>query len=83
MLSDVFGFSKSRLTVITLTFCHLKMKWSSLVVQWLQLHAPNAQGLGFIPDEGTRSHMLQLRPSTVEKKECVYIYIYIAKCCLL
>ena len=35
---------------------------TSLVVQWLRLHAPNAGGLGSIPGQGTRSHMLQLRP---------------------
>ena len=31
-----------------------------LVVQWLRLCAPNAGGLGSIPDEGTRSHRPQL-----------------------
>ena len=31
---------------------------TSLVVQWLRLHAPNAGGLGSIPGRGTRSHML-------------------------
>ena len=34
---------------------------SSLVVQWLRLCAPNAGGLGSIPGQGARSHMLQLR----------------------
>ena len=29
---------------------------TSLVVQWLRLHAPNAGGLGLIPGQGTRSH---------------------------
>ncbi|TEA36484.1 hypothetical protein DBR06_SOUSAS10810083, partial [Sousa chinensis] len=33
----------------------------SLVVQWPRLHAPNAGGLRLIPDQGTRSHMPQLR----------------------
>ena len=33
----------------------------SLVVQWLRLHTPNAEGLVFIPGQGTRSHMPQLR----------------------
>lgn len=28
-----------------------------LVVQWLSLCAPNAEGLGLIPCQGTRSHM--------------------------
>ena len=30
---------------------------TSLVVQQLSLHAPNAGGLGLIPGWGTRSHM--------------------------
>ena len=32
-----------------------------LVVQWLRLHAPNAEGLGSIPGQETRFHMLQTR----------------------
>ena len=41
------------------------------MVQWLRLCAPNAGGLGSIPDQGTRPHMLQLTilcPSTKKKK---------------
>ena len=34
---------------------------TSLVVQWLRLQSPNAGGPGLIPDQGTRSHMPQLR----------------------
>ena len=34
---------------------------TSLVVQWLRCHIPNVRGLGSIPVQGTRSHMLQLR----------------------
>ena len=30
---------------------------TSLVVQWVRLHAPNAGGLGSTPGGGTRSHM--------------------------
>ena len=30
---------------------------TSLVVQWLRLHAPNAGRLGSIPGQGARSHM--------------------------
>ena len=37
---------------------------ASLVVQWLRLCAPNAEGPGLNPGQGTRSHMTQLRPST-------------------
>ena len=36
---------------------------TSLVVQWLRLHAPNAGALGLIPGQGTWFHMPQLRPS--------------------
>ena len=38
-------------------------KWdrgTSLKVQWLRLHVPNARGSGSIPGQGTRSHILQL-----------------------
>ena len=44
--------------------CLLKNDWrggTSLVAQWLRLHAPNAGGMGLIPGQGTRSHMLPLR----------------------
>ena len=33
------------------------MEGTSLVVQWVRLHTPNAGGLGSIPGQGTRSHM--------------------------
>ena len=32
-----------------------------MMVQWLRLHAPNAEGLGSIPGQETSSHMLYLR----------------------
>ena len=35
--------------------------WTEQVLQWLRLHAVNVGGLGSIPGQGTRSHMLQLR----------------------
>ena len=34
---------------------------TSLVVQWLTVHVPNAGDLGSIPGQGTRSHVLQVR----------------------
>ena len=43
-----------------------KVIGTSLVVQWLRLHAPNAGGLGSIPGQGTKSHMLQLIPSVAK-----------------
>ena len=53
---------------------------TSLVVQWLRLHAPNAGGPGSTPGQGTQffmlqlsvcvpAHMLQLRPSATKKKK--------------
>ena len=41
---------------------------TSLVVQWLRLHTPNAGGLGSIPGQGTRSHMLQLSVRILQPK---------------
>ena len=37
------------------------MPGPSLVVHWLRLRTPDAEGPGLIPGQGTRSHMLQLR----------------------
>ena len=31
---------------------------TSLVVQWLRFHAPNTEGPGSIPGQGTRPHVL-------------------------
>ena len=39
---------------------------TSLVFQWLRLHTPKEGGPGWIPSQGTRSHMLQLRASTAK-----------------
>ena len=41
---------------------------NSLLVQWLRLHTPNAEGLGSIPGQGTRSHMPQLRVRMLQLK---------------
>ena len=42
----------------------LKKKWRNFEDftggQWLRLHAPYAGGLGSIPGQGTRSHMLHV-----------------------
>ena len=38
-----------------------------MVVQWLRLLLPQTGlGLGSIPSQGTRSHVLQLRPSAAK-----------------
>ena len=34
---------------------------TSLVVQWLRLHTPSGGALSFIPCQGTRSQVLQLK----------------------
>ena len=39
----------------------------SLVVQELRLCPPNAVGPGLIPGQGSRSHVLQLRPSAAKE----------------
>ena len=39
---------------------------TALVVQWLRLRALSAEGLGSIPGQGTRSHVLQLKPSVAK-----------------
>ena len=42
------------------------MGGTSLGVQWIGLLAPNAGSLGLISGWGTRSHLLQLRPSVAK-----------------
>ena len=41
---------------------------TSLIVQWLRLRAPNAGDLGFIPAQGSRSYMPQLKIPHVAMK---------------
>lgn len=44
-------------------------KWKmgiSLLVQWLRLQAHDAGGLGSIPDQGTKSHIPQLKRNTAK-----------------
>ena len=66
-----------------LCVCVKTEMWTSLVVQWLRLCAPNARGPrsgpGLIPGQETRSHMPQLRvhmlqlkiaPATTEDPAC-------------
>lgn len=38
------------------------LKYKSPVVQWLWVPRPKAGGLGLIGGQGSRSHMLRLRP---------------------
>ena len=46
----------------------MKKHGTSLAVQWLRLHTPNARGPGSTPGQGTRSHMLQLRLDAAKQK---------------
>ena len=53
---------------------------TSLVVQWLRFHAPNARGLGTIPGQDARSHMPQVKSLyAVNKTQCSQINKYIKK----
>ena len=54
---------------------------TSLVVQWLRLHTPNAGGPGSIPDQGTRSHMLQLRSGTVKSIQINFFLLKVQSVC--
>ena len=54
-----------------LSFQVKKTKETSLVVQRLRLHAPNAGGRGSIPVQRTRSHMPQLRAGMPQEQSCM------------
>ena len=49
---------------------------TSLVVQWLRLHAPSVGGLSLIPGQGTISHMPQLGVHILQQRK-----IKDAACC--
>ena len=66
----IHTFPNTRLLPLPLHLCtsvrvkpFSKVSGTSLVDQWLRLHIPNERDPGLIPGQGTRSHMLQLRPS--------------------
>ena len=42
-------------------FSYIKIQGTSVVVQWLRLHAPKAGYPSSNPGQGTRSHMPQLK----------------------
>ena len=45
--------------------------WTSLVVQWLELHAPNTGIPGSTPGQGARSHVWQLKiPHAASRTQC-------------
>ena len=55
------GKSKQTEKAKICNFIQRRHTGTSLVVQWLSLHTPNAGGRGSIPGQGTRSHIPQLR----------------------
>ena len=50
------GFLASLVILLVIREKQIKIKYSgtSLMVQWLRLHAPNVGGVGLIPGQGTR-----------------------------
>ena len=56
--ADCQGFSREKVFGVIKMLC----LGTTLVVQWLRLGSPSAGARGSIPGQGTRSHMLQLRP---------------------
>ena len=62
MSNTAEGSNNMKANIKTRTFVrnkdHLKMELgTTLVVQWVRLHAPNVGGPSSIPGRGTRSHM--------------------------
>ena len=57
----VHSFVISIITYVVEIGAEVHLRETSLVVQWLRLQAANAGGLGSIPSQETRSHILQLR----------------------
>ena len=56
--------NERRLTVQFHFYKLQEIAGTSLVVQWLRLHDPNAGDSGSIPGQGTRSHRPQLKKPT-------------------
>lgn len=45
------------------------------MVQWLRFGAPVAGGVGWIPGQGPRSHLLKLRPGAAKYiNKCYFFY---------
>ena len=63
---SIFSHKKEKLLLVTTWYNMIFKKYifdlgTSLVVQWLRLHAPNSGDPDSIPGQITRSHMLQLK----------------------
>ena len=71
--------NRKQLIFMDWKFKMVKMASTSLVVQWLRLHTPNARALSLVPGQGTRPHMPQLKIQHSQiNKHIIYIYIYMA-----
>ena len=69
--------NRKQLIFMDWKFKMVKMASTSLVVQWLRLHTPNARALSLVPGQGTRPHMPQLKIQHSQiNKHILYIYIY-------
>ena len=62
--------------VVKRDFLKNKTLGTSLMIQWLRFHAPNAGGPGLISGQGTRSHMLQLKVC-MRVCACVHVCVYV------
>ena len=64
----MYNFNKERIFLKIYEIKKNKQKkeypGTSLVIQWLILQAPNAEGTGSVPGHRTRSCMPRIRPST-------------------
>ena len=49
------------------------------MVQWLRRHTPKAGGLGSVPGQGIRSHMLQLKVLSAAAKTWCSQIIFLKK----
>ena len=60
---------RSYIKLLKLCFLKLEALGTSLVVLWLRLCSPNAEGPDLIPGQGTRSHMLKALYSWINKNK--------------
>ena len=54
---------------LLLKFSYKTWKGTSLVVQWLRLHAPNAGDMGLIPGQGTKIPPAQKKQKTTHTQK--------------
>ena len=54
---------------LLLKFSYKTWKGTSLVVQWLRLHAPNAGDMGLIPGQGTKIPQAPKKKTHTQKNE--------------